>query len=40
MPRRPGFLANEADVCLRFFTVTQLIMAWTALREGHISLKD
>ena len=40
MPRRPGFLANEADACLRFFTVTQLIMAWTALREGHISLKE
>ena len=40
MPRGPRFLANEADVSLCFFTVTQLMMAWTALREGHISLKD
>src|SRR5512135_128482 len=40
MPREPQFLADEAHDDLCFFTVQQLLMAWTALREGHITLKE
>src|SRR5512135_1374942 len=40
MPRTPNFLANELDEGLGFFTVTQLMMVWTAHREGHITLRD
>src|SRR5512135_3277387 len=40
MPRTLNFLANELDEGVGFFTVTQLMMAWTAHREGHITLRD
>ena len=40
MPRESMFFANEADARLFFFSVMQLVMAWTAYREGHISLKE
>ncbi|HMB04447.1 MAG TPA: hypothetical protein VKP69_12010 [Isosphaeraceae bacterium] len=40
MPRELGFFADEAQEDLCFFTVPQLLMAWTAYREGQITLKD
>lgn len=40
MPRISNFLANDRNEGLGFFTVMQLMMVWTALREGQITLKD